>query len=255
MWQVSKALYELPELTQINRLPAHGAGIPYPDVESALNRKASALRMSLDGEWRFRLFDSPEEVSERYLEPKYKDSGWGTISVPSNWTMQGLSDKPVYTNVKMPFENNPPIVPDRNPTGVYRLSFTLPKAWCKRRTVLHVGGAESCLEVYLNGKFVGMGKDSRLPSEFDLTPLIEPQGKNVLVCKVIRWSDSSYTEDQDHWWMAGIYRSVYLYSTDFAYFEDIFANGDLDLATGDGILSVKTHLGMPKRLPRRRNNP
>ena len=127
MWQVSKALYELPELTQINRLPAHGAGIPYPDVESALKRKTSALRMSLDGEWRFRLFDSPEEVSERYLEPKYKDSKWGTISVPSNWTMQGLSDKPIYTNVKMPFENNPPVVPEHNPTGVYRLSFTLPR--------------------------------------------------------------------------------------------------------------------------------
>lgn len=244
MWQVSKALYELPELTQINRLPAHGAGIPYPDVESALKRKTSALRMSLDGEWRFRLFDSPEEVSERYLEPKYKDSKWGTISVPSNWTMQGLSDKPIYTNVKMPFENNPPVVPEHNPTGVYRLSFTLPKAWRKRRTVLHVGGAESYLEVYLNGKFVGMGKDSRLPSEFDLTPLIDPQGKNVLVCKVVRWSDSSYVEDQDHWWMAGIYRSVYLYSTEFAYFEDIFANGDLELATGEGILCVKTHLGM-----------
>lgn len=243
MWQVSKTLYQLPELTQINRIPAHGAGIPYPDTASALKRRSSAYRMSLDGEWRFRLFDSPEAVAERYFDPKYKDSKWHTITVPSNWTMQGFSDKPIYTNAQMPFENKPPIVPEANPTGVYRIAFTLPKAWRKRRTVLHVGGAESYLEVYLNGKLVGMGKDTRLPSEFDLTPLIDPQGKNVLVCKVVRWSDSSYIEDQDQWWMAGIYRSVYLYSTDFVYLEDIFANGDLDLASGEGILRVKTHLG------------
>lgn len=66
---------------------------------------------------------------------------------------------------------------------------------------------------------------------------------NTLVCKVIRWSDSSYIEDQDQWWMAGIYRSVYLLATSPAYLEDVFSLGDYDRETGSGTVSVKVHLG------------
>ena len=252
-WNVSRELFLTPEITQINRIPAHGAEIPYADRENARkrDRKGSPWYQSLDGEWKFRLFKAPEDVPADFADPKLKDKKWDRITVPSNWTLSGCFDKPIYTNTKMPFENNPPMVPEENPTGVYRTTFRLPDSWKNRRVVIHIGGAESYLEVYLNGKFIGMGKDTRLPSEFDLTPAIRYTGSNSLVCKVIRWSDSSYIEDQDQWWMAGIYRSVYLYSTGTVYFEDLFSNGDLDLETGDGLLSVKTHLGMylPAFLP------
>ena len=40
---------------------------------------------------------------------------------------------------------------------------------------------------------------------------------------VVRYSDASFIEDQDQWWYGGIYRSVYLYSTDFAYIADVDA--------------------------------
>lgn len=244
-WNVSRELFLTPEIPQINRIPAHGAEIPYADKENALKRDrgASPWYLSLDGVWKFQLYKAPEAVPADFADPKLKDKKWDCITVPSNWTLAGYFDKPVYTNVKMPFENNPPIVPAENPTGIYRTTFKVPAGWKNRRVVIHIGGAESYLEVYLNGKFIGMGKDTRLPSEFDLTPAIDFSGTNSLVCKVIRWSDSSYIEDQDQWWMAGIYRSVYLYSTEYVYIEDLFSNGDLDLKNGDGLLSVKTHLG------------
>ncbi|MDC7221978.1 MAG: glycoside hydrolase family 2 TIM barrel-domain containing protein [Spirochaetales bacterium] len=230
---LSKKLWEMPELPQINRLPAHSCLLPYGDSQGALRRdkESSPWYCSLDGVWEFNLYQNPEEAS---LET---EGNWGTIPVPSNWTMEGFWDKPIYTNVQMPWENNYPLVPEANPTGVYRKTFSLEDNWAKRRTVIHFGGVESYFELYVNGTFAGMGKDSRLPSEFDISSLVR-EGENELIVKVLRWSDGSYVEDQDHWWMAGIYRSVYLYSTDHAYLEDIFARGDYDLATGEGILTL-----------------
>ncbi|MGN1366577.1 MAG: glycoside hydrolase family 2 TIM barrel-domain containing protein [Victivallis vadensis] len=238
MWNVSDKLYLLPEIQEINRLPMHSGGLPYRSREAVEPEK-----LSLDGNWKFRLYHRPEEVPADFAAPQADVKEWGEIAVPSNWTMAGLFDKPVYTNVKMPFENNPPMVPEENPTGVYRTTFRAPKEWKGRRVVIHVGGAESYLELYLNGRLIGMGKDTRLPSEFDLTRAIDFKGVNTLVCKVIRWSDSSYIEDQDQWWMAGIYRSVYLYATSPAYLEDVFSLGDYDRETGSGTVSVKVHLG------------
>ena len=244
MWNVNKNLYETPEITEINRLPMHGAEIPFANAaeENFCNYSASPYYMRLDGCWKFKLFNTPD-VPEKVFCEKFKDSNWQEIQVPSNWTLQNVGDIPIYTNIRMPFENNPPIVPSENPTGVYRTQFTLPDHWQNKRIIIHIGAAESYLEVYCNGKFIGMGKDCRLPSEFDLTPAINAGGKNILVCKVVRWSDSSYIEDQDQWWMAGIYRSVYLYATDKVFIEDIFINGDFEAEKSEGILDCQVHIG------------
>ena len=69
----------------------------------------------------------------------------------------------------MPYPDLPPHVPDMNPTGVHERDFELPKRWKGKRVVLHVGAAESVLIVVLNGQDVGIGKDSHLASEFDIT--------------------------------------------------------------------------------------
>ena len=84
----------------------------------------------------------------------------------------GFVDVPHYTNIQMPFDGPPPRLPERNPTGVYRRSFTVPAAWTARRTVLHVAGAESVHAVFVNGVFAGYGTDSRLPSEYDVSELV-----------------------------------------------------------------------------------
>ncbi|MDD3154447.1 MAG: glycoside hydrolase family 2 TIM barrel-domain containing protein [Victivallaceae bacterium] len=242
---VTRSFFMLPELTQINRLPMHGCSVPYADAQGAFRRNwtHSPLVKSLDGKWKFKLLKQVEDTPEKFAAPGYADRRWHDINVPSNWTTEGVGDIPWYTNVQMPFDNNPPLVPEKNPTGLYRTRFTLPKRWKNRRVILHVGAAESCLEVYCNGDYVGMGKDCRLPSEFDLTDYLDFEGENLLACRVIRWTDGSYLEDQDHWWMAGIYRSCYLYATKEDFFEDIFSNGDCDLATGEGLFSCDVKLG------------
>lgn len=210
--------------------------------------------------WQFRLFPDPLSVPRSYILPIAHDDLEfcdKRTRVPSCWPMQshtecccGVHDPPRYTNVQMPFDVLYPHVPEDNPTGVYRLEFSaLPKSWLecevdgtcvRRRVVLHLGGVESCFFVYMNGEFAGMGKDSRLPSEFDVTSLVHrcsdggdvaatAEKSNVLAIVVLKWSDGSFLEQQDHWrGMAGIHRSVYLYSTPAdAYVEDVFCRAEI----------------------------
>jgi beta-galactosidase len=234
-----------PETVQLGRLPARASLIPYPDAQRAKAASASPYVLCLDGDWRFSLAGRPEAIAEDFPLPGFDDAAWGMLPVPSNWTMHG-HDRPQYTNVQMPFDQAPPNVPDENPTGLYRTRFTLPEAWDGRRVVLHVGGAESVLYVWLNGAAVGMGKDSRLPQEFDLSPFLTA-GENLLCCAVVKWSDASFIEDQDQWWMGGIHRGVFLYSTAQAYIADVFALAAPDAEFRDGTLSVTTKLGFVGR--------
>ncbi|MCU0267397.1 MAG: DUF4981 domain-containing protein [Acidimicrobiales bacterium] len=229
-----------PELTSINRLPMRSTLIPFPDADGARtgDREQSPWFRSLDGVWRFALLDRPEAVPERFAEPTLDDSDWADLAVPGNWTLQGF-DRPHYTNIVMPFEGRPPEVPDANPTGLYRVAFRVPRGWWGRRVILHVGGAESVLYVWVNGVPIGMGKDSRLPSEFDITDHVNVGSDNLLACAVVRWSDASYVEDQDHWWMAGIHRSVFLYSPGQVRLTDVAVRAGLDDGATTGTLAVE----------------
>ena len=233
-----------PETIQIGRLPARASLWPFPDAESAraVRREASPFVRLLNGEWRFSLAERPEAAPEAFVTPAFDDSGWALLPVPSNWTMHGF-DRPHYTNVVMPFADAPPNVPDANPTGLYRARFEVPADWAGRRVVLQVGGAESVLYVWVNGRPVGMGKDSRLPQEFDLTAFVTPGETNLLACAVVKWSDASFVEDQDQWWMGGIHRDVVLYSTAPTHIADLFATAEPDAALQDGKLSLTAKIG------------
>lgn len=185
-------------------------------------------QISLDGTWRFQLLHSPTEKIGK---------GWGSIPVPGLWTMQEPSeiffDKPIYTNVQMPFDEQPPFVPAENPTGVYERDFDIPKSWTGKRIVLQVGGYESVALVYINGEEVGLSKDSRLAAEFDVTQFVN-SGNNVLRIDVTKWSDATFIEDQDQWWHGGITRSIKLYATNKVFIEKFAAIAGLekDLTTG-----------------------
>lgn len=78
------------------------------------------------------------------------------------------------------------------------------------RVVLVFQGVDSAFHVWLNGVAVGFAKGSRLPCEFDVTDALRRNGKQCLCLRVVRWSDGSYLEDQDHWWLSGVYREVEL---------------------------------------------
>ncbi len=234
--------WENPHVTAINRMPAHATLIPYPDEAAALaaSPHGSPYVRRLNGPWRFLYLASPLAAPEGFAQPGFDASGWDEIEVPGNWTMQGY-DKPIYTNVKMPFTHQPPAVPKDNPTGLYRRTFTLPPEWQDRQVSVCFDGVESAFYVWLNGVRVGYSQDSRLPAEFDLTPYLH-SGENTLAVMVIRWSDGSYLEDQDHWWMAGIYRDVSLVAAPKVHVWDVFARAELDAEYRDATLKVRARV-------------
>ncbi len=204
-----------PELTSWNRLPIRPLAVPFPDVSTARagDPSVSPWWRSLDGTWSFRGFERPDDVTADAVSgPAPGTKRARTIEVPGAWTLQGFSS-PHYTNVVMPFAGEPPRVPDRNPTGVYVRRVMIPAEWRGRRTVLRVGAAESVVVVFVDGVAVGLGTDSRLPSEFDLTDHVRPGRRCTLALVVIRWSAQTWVEDQDQWWHGGLQRSVSLYST------------------------------------------
>lgn len=230
-----------PELTSINRLPARSTGIAFDSAKAAAagRDEESPHYLSLDGQWSFDYFQSPLDVPAALLTAPVKGS---TVAVPGNWTRQGYG-APHYTNVQMPFPEQYPNVPEENPTGVYRRVLKAPAAFSSKRLVLHFGGAESVLYVYIDGKFVGMHKDSRLPGEFDVTDFVRPGAAHTLCAVVVKWSDATFIEDQDQWWMGGLHRSVFLYATQKTYLKDIFARTDYDVQTATGLLHLTVKAG------------
>src|SRR5690606_36243478 len=123
---------------------------------------------------------------------------------------------------------NPPFVPvDYNGVGSYQRTFTVPPGWQDKNITLHFGAVSSAFRVWVNGEFAGYGEDSFLPSEFNITPYLE-EGENILSVQVLRWSDGSYLEDQDHWRMSGIQREVYLMAEPKLRIRDFFWQAELD---------------------------
>src|SRR5262249_18255625 len=211
--------WESPELTSLNRL-----------TPSATLELPARLTRSLDGEWEFCLVASPDEAPKALG----RVAGWDTVTVPSLWTMLGY-DIPQYTNIVMPFTDLPPRVPDANPTGLYRRTFSLPSEWAGRRIVLQFGAVEGVLHVLVNGRPVGIAKDSRTPAAFDITEAVRRSGRNELVAVVVRGSDASFVQDQDQWWQAGISRSVTLSAAGSV--RDVFARADADGSLAIDVLS------------------
>jgi beta-galactosidase len=234
----SSPSWETPELTSLNTLPPHALAVPFPAGGSpALDHTASPFYHSLSGTWDFLLLPNPTAATTEALA----GGTWAPIEVPGNWTMQGFGT-PHYTNVQMPWKNLPPTVPEDNPTGVYRRSFTVPAGWEGRRIVLHLAGCEGACYISVNGRPVGMNKDSRTAAEYDVTGIVNIGGENEIVAVVLRWSDASFVEDQDHWWQSGIHRDIFLYATDRVYLADLFARPELSGDMRQGILHVRCTL-------------
>ncbi|BAV05182.1 beta-galactosidase [Filimonas lacunae] len=234
--------WENPLVTSINRDRSRATAYSYADVASALkgDRAASGRMLLLNGDWDFSFAIKPADAPVDFYKSKVK--GWKKIPVPANWEMQGY-DKPIYKSAVYPFRPvDPPNIPkDYNAVGSYQRSFTLPASWKGMNITLHFGGVSSAFKVWVNGKFAGYGEDSFLPSEFNVTPYLRA-GENSISVQVIRWSDGSYLEDQDHWRLSGIQREVMLLAEPPLRIADLHWQAKLDKQYNDAVLSIRPRL-------------
>jgi beta-galactosidase len=245
--------WENPRVFAVNKEPAHAMLTPYADERAALDAdsKPSTFVRPLDGAWKFQWSRRPEERPVDFYKPDFDTSAWRDIRVPSNWEMEGYGT-PIFSNITYPFKRDAPRVTtepprewtayrERNPVGSYRRTFEVPAEWAGRQIFLTFGGVSSAFYVWVNGARVGYSEDSRLPSEFNVTPYIKP-GANLVAVEVYRWSDGSYMEDQDFWRMSGIFRSVRLVSRAPLHVRDFYALTTLDAAYRDATLKLKVEL-------------
>ncbi len=225
--------WENPDLTGRGRMNGRTYFFAYPDEKTAMtfDRTASPWFQSLNGTWKFHFSPTVAEAPSHDADT----SGWDNLAVPSSWQMHGYG-KPHYTNIVFPFHVDPPHVPTENPTGTYVRTFDVGPDWKGVDVRLRFEGVDSAFYVWVNGKEIGFSKGSRTPAEFDITKYIHA-GENRIAVRVMQWSDGSYMEDQDMWWLSGIFRDVYLLARPAAHIADIHVH-----APADGKLKVDTTL-------------
>ncbi len=203
--------------------------IPYDSLKKALKseKAASAYYRLLNGEWDFAYFsrdiDCPETIT-----------GWSKVQVPSCWQMTGY-EMPYYTNVNYPYPVDPPYVPDDNPVGVYRTFIQVSQTEAANCNYLVFEGVAPCLELFVNGEYVGYSTVSHCTSEFAVSL---HEGENEILVKVYKWCVSSYLEDQDFFRNSGIFRDVYLLSRPKGHLFDINIGFDAKGIYYDGTYRV-----------------
>ena len=258
------------ETIDVNRLPGRSYFIPYPSRESLEGvpllekRYRSPLVKCLNGEWDFNYYDDPKTLP---LEFESDGLSFGKIDVPSVWQFRGYSH-PMYLNVRYPFPYKPPVIPtlepvkhyfsaldgfkkapadEMNHVGLYRTFFDVDFSGTtgstgstasngiEKRYVLSFLGVCSCVEVHVNGQFVGFSEESHNTAEFDITDKVK-EGRNELVCVVRRWCNGTYLECQDMFRNNGIFRDVLLRISEK---DDIW---DIDIKTRGSLSSYSADI-------------
>ncbi len=237
---------------EVNKLKPRSYFIPFANRKEAdgvsllEKRYKSPYVKVLNGRWDFAYFDNPNELSSSLDTTTMK---FDQLEVPSCWQFRGYG-KPAYINLRYPFKYNPPVVPTTEPVkdyfsvldgfkkapegeynhaGVYRTFFEISDL--SKHYILSFLGVTSCIEVHVNGTFVGYSEESHNTAEFDITSLVK-EGKNELVCVVRRWCNGTYLEDQDMFRNTGIFRDVLLRSSNSCDIWDLDYKTTKDEATG-----------------------
>ena len=221
--------WEDPAVNSENRLPARTYSMPLADEAAALSGEidpATPFRKSLNGTWKISWAGDPALRVKDFWQAGFDDADWLTVDVPSCLELRGFGS-PGYVNWQYPHAWDPkrdikcPTIRDRdtdrpnyNPVASYRTRFSVPAEWKGRDVILRFDGVYSAYTVWVNGQKAGYAEDSKLPSEFDVTALLDPDHakENVLAVEVFKWSDGSFLEDQDMFRFHGIFRDVTLWS-------------------------------------------
>ena len=258
---INKTNYHTFKVFEDNKLPGRSYFIPYPDRKSVdqvsllENRYGSPKVVCLNGDWDFKFYPRPLEIPD-ILDTENTD--FGVIDVPSCWQFRGY-DRPFYVNIRYQFPYDPPRIPttekvgrsfswmgvdqkislrfnqpenEYNFVGVYRKKFNVEDP--AKRHIISFLGVASCLDLYVNGDYIGYSEGAHNIAEFDLSGHLT-QGENELVAVVHRWCTGTYLEGQDMFRNNGIFRDVLLHIIDTEDFRDVSAttrkrNGSYELA-------------------------
>jgi len=241
-----------PQVVQVNREPAHATRFSFESHEKALSgdRSQSVNFLSLNGPWKFHWAPNPAERPVDFYRPRFNDSGWDELEVPSNWELNGYGI-PIYSNIpyEWTMDPKPPEVPvEHNPVGSYRRTFQIPEGWDSKEVFIHFGAVKSAFYLWVNGEKAGYSQGSKTPAEFNITGYLK-KGTNHVAVEVYRWSDGSWLECQDFWRISGIERDVYLEARPEVHIRDFFCRAGLDSRYKSGVLDLRVEVSGAESLP------
>ena len=246
-YQINQENYHRFDIMEIGKMAPRSYFIPYESkaradqVSLKEKRYGSGKVDCLNGLWDFKFYKKPSEMPE-ILDTEAVD--FDQIPVPSCWQFQGY-DRPFYVNTRYQFPFDPPRIPtvdavektfcwvgsdlgvkpryqhpeeEYNFVGVYRKMLEIKEL--SAQYILSFLGVASCLDLYVNGIFVGYSEGSHNTAEFDLTAYLKT-GENELLVVVRRWCTGTYLECQDMFRNNGIFRDVLLYKMDLADIQDV----------------------------------
>ncbi|KRL92627.1 glycoside hydrolase family 2 TIM barrel-domain containing protein [Limosilactobacillus equigenerosi] len=237
-----------PQVFRVNQLPAHSDHQFFAST-AAMEAGDNELVQSLNGTWEFAFAPTPAQRPVGFWEPTFNRAGFTTITVPGEIELQGFSQinyintlypwagktyrRPVGTAVADQVDPATFANGNDNTVGAYVRHFELPNHWADREVHIMFEGVERAMYVWLNGHFVGYAEDSFTPSEFDLTPYLQP-GDNLLAVEVFKHSTASWLEDQDMFRFSGIFRDVNLVCLPTAHVTDLKVEALYDPVTHEG---------------------
>jgi len=236
-------------VNNVNRVPVHTTFFAYENEALALkgDMTKSSRFLSLHGNWKFNWVANADQRPDDFFKTDLDDSAWGTMPVPGMWELNGYGDAE-YVNSGFAwrghFDQKPPQAPVKdNHVGSYRRTFTIPADWNGKQVVARFGSVTSCIYLYVNGQFVGYSEDSKVATEFDITPFVKPGEENLIAFQVFRWCDGSWCEDQDFWRLSGVARDSYLFARDKdTHIDDLRITNGLDEDNTTGTLDVNVKL-------------
>lgn len=148
-----------------------------------------------DKEWKFHLGD----IEQAFLE-NYDDSGWRTLTVPHDWSIEGRFDEDADTGGAGAYL----------PAGIgwYRKTLVLDRTDLDKRIFIEFGGIMSNSTVFVNGNCVGNRPYGYSSFCYDITDYVK-EGDNSIAVK----ADNSQQPSSRWYAGAGIYRHVYIIKT------------------------------------------
>lgn len=131
---------------------------------------------------------------------------WTTISVPSNWELQGFG---TYN-----YGLDPDSIRGKE-QGIYRYNFNVPNDWKKKQVNIVFEGSMTDTKVKINGKNAGpIHQGAFYQFQYDITPLLKFGSENQLEVTVSKNSANESVNKAerhaDYWIFGGIFRPVYL---------------------------------------------
>ena len=128
------------------------------------------------------------------------------IKIPYMGELNG-DGRPFYTNYRYQFPYLPPHILTKTSAQIYTRIEEIEKD--ENDYIIQIEGIDNAYYLFVNNQFVGFSNISHAVKQFDITDKVL-NGNNEIRLVVLKFTPSSYLEDQDKIRMSGIHRPIYL---------------------------------------------